>query len=328
MITVATLPIVLRQARRWNLYDAEGPLKIHTRRVPRLGGVALFCGLLSGVLVSRLAGFYQSWVPFVAILIVWLTGLVDDLRNLSPLVRLAMQVIAGTILWQSGWCLPLITNRPLNLLGTCLFVAAFINAFNLLDGADGVAAGVSFVIAFGYALYRGSELSPSGIVVSASLAACSLGFLIFNFPPARIFMGDSGSTLLGMGVAFLSLDFYRTSTASRFHLIPPLVFAALPLLDLALAVARRLRKRTSLFDGDRQHVYDLLLQRGWPARRVTIVCALATVLLVTLGHLSDQEGFSVVSLAIGLTLALFLAVAVFLGALRVDTGVAGSDSQV
>ncbi len=331
-ITAVTLPLVLRLARMWNLYDAEGPLKIHTRRIPRLGGVALLAGLSAGILSARLLasaadGFGAAWFPLTVIVVVWATGLADDIRDLAPVARLVVQLGAGFVLWKAGWTVPLFTGTILNPLCTCFFVATFVNAFNLLDGADGIAASVSLIIALGYTLFSSGEVSVMGGLLAASIAGCCMGFLIFNFPPARIFMGDSGSTLLGVSLASLSLDFYKTAPAVSSRLMLPVLFAALPLLDLGLAILRRLRKGASLFSGDRQHFYDLLLQRGWPARRVTVVCALFTAILVGAGYWGYQQDSLISTLILILGIAPLVMIAISLGSLRTDPGMRGNGSR-
>jgi len=327
--TALFLPLVLRLSRKWRLYDSDGPLKIHTQQISRLGGVAIICGLLAGIASTSLDGTQEAWVPVLVFLLVWATGLVDDLRGLPPIARLLIQLAAGMALWAAGWSLPLFANSVLNLLCTCIFVSGFINAFNFLDGADGVAASVALVICFAYALLPSPEMSAAGSVVAAALAGCCAAFLLFNFPPARIFMGDSGSTLLGLGIAFLGLDFCRARPGDDSRLLLPIVFAALPLLDLGLAMLRRLRKRSSLFSGDRQHFYDLLLLRGWPARRVVGVSALFTALLTFGGWLVSQQDAFVASLLLAaVSISLLAAIAIYLGSLRIDPGMRNSDSPL
>src|SRR5262249_36507533 len=125
----------------------------------------------------------------------------------------------------------------------------------------------------------------AGGAVSWSLLGACLGFLAYNFPPARIFMGDSGSTVLGVLIAFLSLDFYRVHHHLGSHWLLPLVFAALPLMDFFLAVIRRLRKRVSPFSGDRGHFYDLLLDRGWSSMHVALGAYAVTGGLLVVGWL-------------------------------------------
>jgi UDP-GlcNAc:undecaprenyl-phosphate/decaprenyl-phosphate GlcNAc-1-phosphate transferase len=161
-----------------------------------------------------------------------------------------------------------------------------------LDGADGVAAGITAVIALAYAALPGVGLSAFGNAVAWSLLGACVGFLFFNFPPAKIFMGDSGSTVLGFCVAFLGLDFMGArggGDAARSVLFPFLI-AGLPILDALVVVVRRVMKGRSPFRGDRGHFYDYLLGAGWTARRVAISSYLLTGVLGVLGWFAMQGG--------------------------------------
>ena len=277
--TCAILPVLLRLARKYGLYDPYGPLKIHTEPIPRLGGVAIFFGLLVGI--SSYVGVARGPIfLWLALFLVWLAGLIDDLFDLSPWIRLIIQTFAGAMVWYAGWTLPILLHTGFDLLATTLFVLCFTNALNMLDGADGLAAGVSGIVSVGFILLGPSKL---GRGFAFSLVGACVGFLLFNFPPAKIFMGDSGSNLLGFVLAFMSLDFYRERSQNHVSILVPLLFAGVPLADAARAVARRLARRTSPMYGDRDHFYDLLLRNGWPARTVALVSYLITALLVTAG---------------------------------------------
>jgi UDP-GlcNAc:undecaprenyl-phosphate/decaprenyl-phosphate GlcNAc-1-phosphate transferase len=197
-------------------------------------------------------------------------------------------------------------------------ITARVFAFNFLDGADGLAAGVTGVIALAYIIFPGTALGVVGYAVAWSLLAACCGFLLFNFPPAKIFMGDSGSEVLGFSVAFLGLDFItaKAPNAAATALLFPLLVAALPLADAFFAILRRLDSGRSPLLGDRRHFYDLLLERGWPARRVAIACYLLTALLAGLAWLATQGNFKQ-TLLIGIAAAVaLLCGAIWLGSLR------------
>jgi len=281
----ATLPFVLLVARRWQLIRAAGSLDIHSRPVPRLGGVGILAGLLA-VFVSHPSFQFEAHLALLgATLTIWLTGLTDDLWRLHPGLRLILQTASSATLWFAGWQLPVPGPFFLNLFFTALFIVLLINAFNMLDGSDGLAAGVSTIIALGFLVWFAATSNSFGAAIAASLFGSCLGFLLFNFPPARIFMGDSGSYTLGFVFALLSLEFLRLQPGLGFHWFLPFLFSAFPVLDLLYAVFRRLLARTSPLEGDRGHFYDLLLQRGWSPRRVFFVSSLGTAILVSLGWL-------------------------------------------
>jgi len=278
--TCVSLPIILKFARRHQVYDPYGPLKIHTVPTPRLGGVAIAAGLVAGTFVP--ASQVESEVVFLSLSVVWLAGLIDDVFGLSPLPRLIIQVAAAVPICLAGWSVP-IGPTWLNLLLTILFIVCFINALNMLDGADGLAAGVASIIALAFILLTSPRIDLWARVLEFSLVGGCVGFLLFNFPPAKIFMGDSGSTVLGFILAILSLNFYRHRPSGHDSVLIPLLFAGVPLLDAAFAVVRRLRSGISPFEGDRGHFYDLLLKSGWSAREVAFASYAATIMLVIVG---------------------------------------------
>jgi len=148
-----------------------------------------------------------------------------------------------------------------------------VEAINFLDGADGIAAGVAGIIAMVYAVFPGGAGNPFASAIAFSVAGACAGFLAYNIP-AKIFLGDSGSTALGFAVAFLALDFWRSQPAAVTvpALLFPLLLCALPLLDAALAIIRRLRRLTSPLAGDRRHFTDLLLAREYSPVQVALFC--------------------------------------------------------
>ena len=316
VVCTVLLPLVLHFAHRWQLHDHPGELKPHASPTPRLGGIAMGAALVAGVSVGGAGLFSPALLVFVALLLVWVTGVLDDLADIPPGIRLVVQSMAGLLVAQTQWRMTITGHVWVDSLLTCLFVVIFVNALNFFDGADGLAAGVIAVVSLGYiALY--STRGPSvGAAVSWALLGTSLGFLLYNFPPAKIFMGDSGSTVLGFLAAFLGLDFYRVHHAVGTHLLLPLAFAGLPLLDLCLAVVRRVRKGASPFLGDRQHFYDLLKEQGWSARPIAIGSYLATACLVLVGWLCTLLTPGIALLAVTVAFASLAITAVRLGSLR------------
>jgi UDP-GlcNAc:undecaprenyl-phosphate/decaprenyl-phosphate GlcNAc-1-phosphate transferase len=270
--TLILIPIVRGFCIHFGLYDSVGPLKIHLQAIPRLGGVAIALAFAAGISLAGPVSRMHVWPFLAALILIWAAGLADDIWFLAPPLRLAAQIGGGIFLWCGGWQLPWLKPGPANLAAVCLLTVLLINSFNFLDGSDGLCAGVTAIIAAAYLVLPGFTLSFPGTTVAWSLLGVSIGFLVFNFPPARIFMGDSGSTVLGFGVAFLAFDFYRANATSERHiaLAVPLLMAALPLLDGILAVLRRLHGGRSLLHGDRRHFYDLLLDLSWSPRRVAL----------------------------------------------------------
>jgi UDP-GlcNAc:undecaprenyl-phosphate GlcNAc-1-phosphate transferase len=279
------VPIVHALCNRWKLHDVPGPLKIHAKPIARLGGIAIGLGLLVGAefKMGHSMQILGSWLA--AFSVIWLAGLVDDLGGLPPFVRLVAQVVSGILLWFGGWRLPLDLPAFLNCILICAIVILFVNGFNFLDGADGLAAGVTAIVAAGYIFADGTTGDALGITVAwAALGAC-VGFLLFNFPPAKIFMGDSGSTLLGFCVAYLSINFvsHIPARSSLTQWLFPVLTAALPLVDGMVVVLQRIKHGQSAFKGDRSHYYDFWLARGWSARSVAVGSYVLTGLLCAMG---------------------------------------------
>jgi UDP-GlcNAc:undecaprenyl-phosphate/decaprenyl-phosphate GlcNAc-1-phosphate transferase len=319
LLSVSLLvPLVKMLCFRFNLYDQPGPLKIHTLPVPRLGGVAIATALIVGTAVGAGSSSRAASLPLGAFLLVWISGLVDDIRGLHPAVRLVAQIGAGILLWQGGWRINILNNFTFDLFATCFFVALFVNAFNFLDGADGIASGVAAIIALGYLGIPASLHSPLGHTVAWSLLGACLAFLANNFPPARIFLGDSGSTLIGFSIAFLGLDLYRAGGTANSPLLFSLLITVVPLLDTALAVLRRMRSRAPLLYGDRRHFYDLFFARGWTARRVALTCYGVAASLAVASLLTLRLNFAQALFASGLIVAGLLCAAVQMGSLRLQ----------
>ncbi|HTU32980.1 MAG TPA: MraY family glycosyltransferase [Candidatus Acidoferrum sp.] len=295
-------------AKRKNLLDRPGDLKPHQQPTPRIGGAAMAIGLAAGVLIAVPEMRGHDWIGIVAVLAIWFVGLADDLWNLTPSVRLASELLGGAVLWLAGFQTDWFKTPVLDLAATCVLFALLINAMNMLDGADGLAAGVAAVGAIGFIIAPGG--SYAAIVFAGCLIAVCAATLIYNFPPASIFMGDSGSTLVGALIGLLILQ-RRSGAAGFVGTLPLLAFFLLPVGDAGLAIVRRLRSRHSPFHGDRRHYYDLLLRRGWPVRAVLGVSYGLTVILTCAGLLCESgrvSGFVLMG-------ALAVALVVFAGIL-------------
>jgi UDP-GlcNAc:undecaprenyl-phosphate/decaprenyl-phosphate GlcNAc-1-phosphate transferase len=304
VVTAAVVPLVCRLAHRLGAVDTpHDPRKVHREPVPTLGGLAMFAGFVVAMGVAwALPGFgplFDSTSEPVALLVgaglIALIGVADDLIGLAPTVKLAGQIVAalGVVVfgiqlvhfWVPG--LEVIALSPdLGLPLTILALVAMINAVNLIDGLDGLAAGVALIAAVAFYLFT-VRSQPSGLaeaiptsatLVAAVVAGMSAGFLVHNWHPARIFMGDTGAMLLGLllgaaGVAFVGrttapsdADFYGSVPL----LVPALVLA-IPFLDSAFAVARRAVTRRPISMADKGHLHHLLLAFGHSHRRAVLV---------------------------------------------------------
>ncbi len=283
---LVSTPIVLALCRRWNLYDSNGSLNIHVGPIPRLGGAGMALGLIIALLVvePRAMNPHLFWW-LAAFALIWLAGFIDDMRGLSPVLKLGAQIGAGALLSLAGWNSPIPVSRVVGAAFICGIVVLFTNAFNFLDGCDGLAVGVTAVIASAYVCAHGAGTKGPGAIVAWSLLGASAGFLVYNFPPAKIFMGDSGSTILGFCVAFLGIDFVSNPPLplGSTRWIFPILVAAVPIADGIAVVFRRIARGTSVFQGDRRHYYDCLLARGWKSGAVALASYAATLFLAAIG---------------------------------------------
>jgi UDP-GlcNAc:undecaprenyl-phosphate GlcNAc-1-phosphate transferase len=314
LVCAGTLPAVKRLARHLSLYDEPGPLKIHSHSIPRLGGIAMMAGLLATTIPFLPPTSRPNAILLLVLTAIWAVGLIDDVTGLPSHVRFCVHLAAGAAMWLAGWHLNWFRLAPLDLAATCLFVALIVNSMNLLDGMDGLAAGTAAMACLGFLIISAGSSNAMEIVMASSLLGVCLGVLTVNAPPATLFMGDCGSTLTGIVLAFLSLNWIQMRPAEH-NIVAPLMFLALPLADAVLAILRRARSQTALFDGDRRHFYDLLLRRGWTARRVLEVSFAIAFVLIFAGC-SCVRGILGTSFAVGIIVSGVVVAAYLLGSLQ------------
>jgi UDP-GlcNAc:undecaprenyl-phosphate/decaprenyl-phosphate GlcNAc-1-phosphate transferase len=284
-----TIPFSSWLACRVGAIDLPGEIKVHSQPTPRLGGLGILLAFLlslSGLLaiadlpvpalVQR-----QLLVSFSLLFCLAILGFLDDVRNLNPKLRLVFQGIIGVII-----VLSLVdTEMSWIVLAIAWFwVVGLTNAYNFLDGLDGLAAGIAVVnlLALGVMLYiSGNELLA---IVAVTLALATCGFLRYNWPPASIFMGDIGSLSLGFVISTLSLLLLLNDNFSVKALLAVILAASLPFGDLVATVLRRLINNKPLFQGDRGHFYDLLVDKaGLSAANAMRLSLLFTLVISSLG---------------------------------------------
>jgi UDP-GlcNAc:undecaprenyl-phosphate GlcNAc-1-phosphate transferase len=309
-------------ARGW-VATPELDRHVHTKSVPRLGGVAIFGSfmLVAGVaaLLLKLTGFTPALSTrtaisiFASALIIFLLGLYDDVRFVGPYWKFSIQSLAALILYtggvgvhrldllSSGRTLGAVAGLPL----TVFWVLLITNAFNLIDGLDGLAAGSAWFSAI--VVFVTSLREPNAMVtlLAIALAGSILGFLRFNFHPASIFLGDSGSMFIGFMLAALALAGSEKAPTMIAVAIPVISFG-LPILDVALAISRRFLSGKPLFRGDREHIHHKLLKRGLSQRGAVLVLYGVTscFALLSLILLHDSAMIALVLAVIGIGVAL------------------------
>ena len=308
-VTFAVTPLVRRFARRVGAIDQPNDRKVHAQPTPTLGGLAMLIGLIvaGGVafaIPELRPALTTSSAPIGVLagaVAIFALGVVDDLHDLPAPVKLAGQVFAAGILFLTGVKMQFILtpsgisyslSDDVSVLVTVLWIVAMINAVNLVDGLDGLAAGIVGIAAAAFFVYTfqlaqagqfiGGDATP---VLAIIIVGVALGFLRHNFFPARIFMGDSGSMLLGlvlgattvMGVGHApSLNPGGPSVQAEvflayFPLLIPLAVILIPFTDASLAVVRRWRKRKSVFHADKEHLHHRLMDLGHGHKQAVIV---------------------------------------------------------
>jgi UDP-GlcNAc:undecaprenyl-phosphate GlcNAc-1-phosphate transferase len=288
-------PVARNCFRAWGIVDhPDEDRKHHESAVPRVGGIPLIAAyacslgilaltpLSAGQLVVEALPFAFRFLP--AILFIFLTGLLDDLVGLRPWQKLIGQLAAAGAAWWAGIHVEAFGGHTfavwLSLPLTILWLVLCSNAVNLIDGVDGLATGVGLFAAFTMLLAAFLENNFPLAVATVPLVGCLLGFLRYNFNPATIFLGDSGSLLLGFLLGCFGIRWSEKS-ATILGMTAPLMALSIPLLDTGLAVLRRFLRGTPIFAGDRGHIHHRLLDRGMTPRKVALIfyalCSLAAV---------------------------------------------------
>ena len=302
--TLLLTPLAHRLAHRLDAVDYPSKRRINTKPIPRLGGLAVFGGLIVACILQIYGTIVWGWpsaliphpsmasidypmlaVSFLAIVI---TGAADDIVQLSPKTKLAGQVLAAIIATAGGLLIHSVVNPfasgatiELGWLAypiTVIYLVAYANIINLIDGLDGLATGISAIASlsmFSFAVLAGRV---DAAALSIALFGACVGFLRYNFHPASIFLGDSGSLLLGFALGTISL-LNVSRTAALTSLIIPLIVAGVPILDTFSAIIRRVRAHVSIGQADKGHIHHRLIQEGYDQRQAVLLIYAWCILL-------------------------------------------------
>lgn len=283
-------PTVRRLSNRFGwLDDPRDDRRVHHRAIPRLGGLAILASVLIALLVVPIVNNlvtqaivrdkWQLLMVFAPAIFVSLVGLYDDMRGADARIKFVGLAIAGTIFYAMGGrvdnlSLPYLDSihlpAAISYLATILWIVGVTNAFNLIDGIDGLAAGAglfSSLVVLVVSLMLGH---PHVIVVALALSGALIGFLRYNFNPASIFLGDSGSLFMGFTLAAISLQGAQKASTAVAIAIPLMAFG-LPVIDTGFSMIRRFLSGKPIFVGDKEHIHHMLLARGWSQRRAVFV---------------------------------------------------------
>ena len=346
-VTYLTTPAARWVARRTHAITAVRDRDIHVTPTLRLGGLAIFAGILVAVVIASQMTFLEDvfagrevWGIIGAALLVTLLGWADDVWDLDWMTKLAGQILAAGFMALNGvqlttWPIPgqlTIPGSRLSLLVTIFVVVATMNAINFIDGLDGLAAGVVAIggsAYFFYAYFLSQQTSPQDLsslaaLMLAVLVGACIGFLPHNFHPSHIFMGDAGALVLGVVLSgatisvtgHLNVDLTTDAQAipAFVPILLPFAVLVLPILDMTLAVVRRVAHGHSPFSPDRRHLHHRLLRLGHSHRRAVLTMYVWTFVFAY--GAAAMVLYSLQDMAIGLGIAVVVAIVVTLGPLR------------
>ncbi len=303
-------------ALRWHIGEMPDPRKVHTKFMPTMGGLGIYAGFLSGILLSALLlpdVFKKINQDYAGILLasflVVALGIWDDLKGLDAGRKFLGQTIVATVIIAYGCViqrisLPFTTDFNLGILAipvTYLWLIGVSNAVNLLDGLDGLAAGVSLIASAVFAVLAYQNANWAFLIISLSLMGGLIGFLKFNHHPASIFMGDTGSLFLGMMLAALSIKGFETAPG-RVGLLLPILILAIPIGDTSIAFFRRLNKGKHPFKPDKDHLHHRLIYLGLSHKQAVYIIYLAALGFAVTSYLLARHFLLVGGIALFLAL--------------------------
>jgi UDP-GlcNAc:undecaprenyl-phosphate/decaprenyl-phosphate GlcNAc-1-phosphate transferase len=269
LVSFLTTPFVSYLAKKMGAVDKPNKRKVHIEAKPRLGGIAIYIAFLTGMLFLPFEKEASSYI-FLSTIIIVLTGILDDILELSAKQKLLGQFLASAALIAGGFVIDYINIPYFGLLElnyfsipvTFFWMIGLINAINLIDGLDGLAGGVSIIALATILLMAVGKGQIFVIMLCIVVTSSTLGFLFYNFYPAKIFMGDTGSQLLGLLIALISISgFFKSVTF--LSLFVPIMILGVPFLDTSFAIIRRLINKQKWSHPDKSHLHHRLLAQGF-----------------------------------------------------------------
>ncbi len=290
LLSVLITPIVIALCKKYNWYDEVDPRKVHKGAVPRLGGFGVFVASIIAVIIYlqffSAEDYYFAMPIFIGGLIIFVAGVLDDFLNLRAKLKFVIQIIAALIVSLSplyfhsilGFTIPPVAGR----IFTFLWIIGLVNAYNLIDGLDWLCGGLSFLtmLTMGFILISyGKDAGNLYFILAAAIA----GFLVFNKPPAKIFLGDGGSQTLGFYIAVSPL-FNTFGAFEDTKIIVLILLTSIPVTDVIAAIWRRKRDHRKIFSADRAHIHHKLVNIGF-SKKTTVGFLLVLQFLICLSSL-------------------------------------------
>ena len=322
-VTALATPVCIKIAPLIGAMDVpKDQRRVHKRPVPRFGGIAIYLGVLSSLLWVRPLNT-QFLGMFAAAALIMVIGIFDDIKGMPAKVKLVGQMVCAVVLWFSTLRFSGMANllpfgpeyiffpRWLSLIVTVFWFVAIINTVNLIDGLDGLAGGISLIASLCIAYIAYVTGRPATVLMILAVAGACFGFLIYNFNPAKIFMGDSGSMLLGLLLASISLlGDTPTKSVTLFAAIVPMMLLALPIFDTLFAIVRRTVNHRPIFEADKGHIHHRIMAMGFGQRRTVLTLYAISAIMGIAGILWTLKAKG---LALALAFVGALLVFIFLG---------------
>ena len=323
LISFSATPTVIALAHKINAIDIpKDERRVHKKPIPLIGGLAIFYGFVISVLCFAVIDRQVMGLLLGSVIIVTV-GVIDDIRDLSAKIKLLFQIIAAAIVIYFGVEIEYVANPFVKWFGpqyinlglwaipiTMIWIIGVTNAVNLIDGLDGLACGVSTIASVALLSMTLLSQNLNAAIITAALAGAGFGFLPYNFNPAKIFMGDTGSTFLGFVLACISIQGIMKMYAIISIAVPVLILG-LPIFDTLFAIMRRIAKKKPIMAPDRGHLHHRLLDMGFSQRQtVTILYTLTSILCLTAVVMSLKDAMRGLILIFAVLLVLLVSLVV------------------
>ncbi|RZL45813.1 MAG: undecaprenyl/decaprenyl-phosphate alpha-N-acetylglucosaminyl 1-phosphate transferase [Pedobacter sp.] len=323
LVAIAGIPSIIFTAIKYRLFDrSDGYRKSHRLHISRLGGVAIFCSFtITTLLFAAMADYKQANFLLTSCIILFALGLKDDLYGVNPSTKLLLQLVVATILVLAGdfrltSLYGVFYLWEVNLIWGSLFTIVVIifvnNAFNLIDGVDGLAGTLGALATLCFGIFFAIANAYAYAFIAFAMFGSIVGFLVFNYYPAKIFMGDTGALIIGLvsvvlAIKFIELNKIGSKPEPNFYSAPAIAVAVLmvPIFDSLRIFFIRITHRKSPFTGDRNHVHHRLQRLGYTANRIVLLLCSFSILMIMLALVLQTLGnFTVISILITICVVL------------------------
>ncbi len=340
VVALVAIPAIIKVADLKHLMDEpDSDRKLHSSRTPTLGGIAIFAGTVFSFSFFNDYISAPNEIKFMTsgLILLFFAGIKDDILLLTPMKKLAVQMVSALLITVMGqlyltnlWGMFGVTDIPpiVGIFVTFLVIVSLINAFNLIDGVNGLAGGLGFIASIFFGIWFYVTEAASLSILSFSLAGALLGFLFFNFHRGKIFMGDTGSMMIGFIISILAIKFIENNRVPGMETSPYYIKAApgvavaavlIPLFDMTRVFFQRILKKKHPFSADRRHIHHMLLDLGWSHTQISIALYFVSIGLIA-SSLQLRELRSMSLVLILFTVCVILTLIVFLFKRRTSAG--------